>query len=78
MRPGRAAVGRRGEADIRSASVGEAAHLKCRNDRRSDRVAGGLDLGLVLAGGIGERVVADLGQRRLRCRNARDRYRQGE
>src|SRR5262249_18730301 len=78
MRPGRAAVGRSGETDIRGAPVSEATHLKCGDDRRSDREARRLDLGFMLAGCIGKRVVTDLSKGGLGCCNAGDQQRQGE
>jgi len=58
-------VGGSGEADVGAAAVCKSAYLEGGDDGRTDCIAGGFDLSLVLAGGVVESVVADLGKRDL-------------
>ena len=62
VRPCGAAISGRSEADIGRASIGKASNLKGGNDGVSDCEARWFNFRFVLAGGVVESVVADLGQ----------------
>ncbi len=63
--PGRSAVPRAHEADVRRAAVEEATDLERGHNRRAVSEGVGLDLRGMLARGVGERVRADLGHRNV-------------
>src|SRR4029453_11581408 len=61
--PGGAPVGGGGKADGGATAVEDPPALEGAHDRRAEGEGGGFDLGAMLAGGVGERVGAHLGER---------------
>ncbi len=52
------------KTDIRTSAIKEAALLECRNDRIAKGKGVRLNFRLVITGGVGERITADLEARR--------------
>jgi len=60
--PRRSRVGRGCEPNVGAAAAGDSSHLKCADDSRAEGKRARLDLGSVLARGIGKRVLTEPGE----------------